>query len=300
MDKNNITKCCMVSIVGRPNAGKSTLTNSLVGQKFSIVTPKVQTTRTLMSGIFTEDNLQVILIDTPGIFVPQKNLERAMVKTAYRSLEEGLDFILHLIDCKKGITSEDRQIIEILKQKKTPVLAALNKIDLIKQDELLPLAKELFEFAIYKEIFMISAAKKTGITDILNYFKTHAPKAPFLYPEDEITSLPSKVLASEITREKLFLSLDRELPYNLSVETEQLESSETSIKIHQAIMVSKENHKKIILGKNGALIKQIGISARKELEEIFGKKVHLFLFVKVRENWMDKPDSYKYLGMEQP
>lgn len=293
-------RCSILSIIGRPNAGKSTLTNNIVGQKFSIVTPKVQTTRTLMRGIYTEGNLQIIIIDTPGIFAPQQKLEKAMVKTAFSSLEEGVDCILHLVDATKSITEEDKKITEVLKTKNIPIIAALNKVDLVEKAKLLPLATELFNEDIYKEIFMISAKKSTGIDDILKFIEKNSPISPFLYPEDEITSVPTKLLAAEITREKLFLRLNEELPYNLCVETEHLEELDRSTKIHQVIYVTKENHKKIILGKNGALIKQIGIDSRKELEYLFQQKIHLFLFVKIKENWMDRPDHYNYLGMEQP
>ena len=299
MDQTN-KKCCIVSIVGRPNAGKSTLTNSLVGQKFSIISPKVQTTRTLMRGIVTEENLQIILIDTPGIFKPKKQLEKAIVKTALSSLEEGIDFILHMIDCKKGITAEDKQIIDFLVLKKVPIIAVLNKIDMLEKAKLLPLAKELFDYGIYKEIFMISAKMKQGLKDIKSYFLKNSPFSPFLYPEDEITSVPERILAAEITREKLFLKLNEELPYNICVETETFTTTPKAITMHQVIYTINESHKKIILGKNGAVIKQIGILARKELEDIFARKVHLYLFVKIKKDWMDKSDHYDYLGMQHP
>lgn len=299
--KNNQTKCSITAIVGRPNAGKSTFLNYVIGQKISIISPKIQTTRTLIRGIFTEGDFQSIFVDTPGIFEPKRKLEKSIVKTAWVGLEEGIDFVIHLFDGKKGITPEDQLIMQSL-QKKTDLihLAVINKIDALSEQKIFTLAKEIFETNIYKDVFMISATKGKNIEKLLLYLREHSTDGPWLYPVDEVTTLPSKLLASEITREKLFMLLEQELPYNLTVETENWEEREDSIKINQVIYVNKDSYKKIILGKKGELIKEIGTRARKELAEIFDKTVHLFLFVKVREDWIDNPEIYNYMGMQLP
>jgi GTPase len=295
------TICSMTTIVGRPNAGKSSFMNTLLGQKISIVTAKIQTTRTLIRGILTEDNLQAIFIDTPGIFTPSKKLETSIVKTAWTGLDEGIDFCLHLFDGIKGITEEDLSIIESLKRKKnTIILAAINKIDRLSEKQILDFAQTVYDLSVYKEVFLFSARKNIGIDKFVNYLKKNSPESPWLYDADEVTTLPSRLISSEITREKLFLCLNQELPYNLTVETENWEEDKKAIKINQVIYVTKENYKKIILGEKGQNIKKIGQMARKEIAEVFDKKIHLYLFVKVRENWIDNPYIYQYMGMEMP
>jgi GTP-binding protein Era len=293
----NNQKCSISSIVGAPNAGKSTLLNHLLGQKISIVTPKVQTTRSLIRGIYCNENLQAILIDTPGIFSASKKLERSIVRTAYAGLSEGVDFCFHIIDAKKGISDSDQNIIRYLKEKKINGHAILNKKDKIDNTRLLALAKEVHDSGVYGEIFMISAIDGCGVEDIITFLKDNSPNLPWIYEKDEITTAPSKFLASEVTREKLYLELQEELPYNLSVESETFEETDKGIKINQVIYVTKANYKKIIIGKNGAKLKKIGSSAREDLERLFDRKVHLFIFVKVRENWMDDQSIYNYMGM---
>lgn len=296
---NQDLRFCICSIVGKTNVGKSTLLNKLLGEKISIVTPKVQTTRTLIRGILTQDNLQAVFIDTPGIFTPNKQLERSMVRAAWAGLEEGMDYCLHIFDATKGITKYDHDIMEVVKNRSAKNLAVINKIDRISKEKLIALAQEIFDTGIYKEVFMTCSVKGDGVENIVNYLKRNSPLSVWMYDQDEVTTIPSKFLASEITREKLFMELGEELPYNLTVETENWEETDKSIKINQLIYVTKANHKKIIIGKQGQMLKNIGSKSRQELTNIFTKKVHLFLFVKVRENWMNDPHIYNYLGIEK-
>lgn len=293
-------KCAIISIIGRPNAGKSTFLNAIAGQKLSIVTPKVQTTRNLVRAIANHDEMQLIFIDTPGIFQPNRKLEKSMVKTAWSSLDEGIDYIMHIFDGKIGVSKEDEQIINIIKNKNITLTAIINKADLLSDEELIILTDKIYKIGIYKEIFIISAQEKTKLNNIIDFFAKNLSFSPWLYPENEVTTTPKSLLAAEITREKLFLKLQKELPYNLTVETETFDQKGKTITINQVIYVNKASHKKIIIGNKGALIKIIGQDSRKELELIFAKKVNLFLFVKVRENWMDNKDIYNYLGMQQP
>ncbi len=296
-------KCALVGLIGAPNVGKSTLINALVGQKISIVTPKVQTTRTVINGISIMDDCQLIFVDTPGIFTPRssKNLEKAIVRGAWRGVED-VDVYAMIVDVTKGFCDNSEIVIENLKKKNKKIILLVNKMDMLKKKSGLNLeeiVKKFDEHGVFDKIILISALKGTGIDLFKQYLCEIAPPGPWHYPEDEISSVPQKFLISEIVREKLFMRLNQELPYSITVETEHYERFDNGdIKVHQIIFVSKENHKMIVLGKNGEMIKKIGHAARKELESVLGVKVHLFLFLKVKENWQDDPEKYKYMGLD--
>ncbi|GAB3455394.1 GTPase Era [Insolitispirillum peregrinum] len=298
------TRCGFVAVLGAPNAGKSTLTNAMVGTKVSIVSPKVQTTRTRIRGIAMQDNSQIIFIDTPGIFRPKKRLERAMVAAAWAGLADA-DTVILVIDAqrasgKRGLDEDSSSIIETLKKNGyQDVILVLNKVDLVNPPVLLDLAAKLHAEGIFSEVFMISALKERGTADILRYLASRAPLGPYMFPEDEVSDLPMRMLAAEITREKVFLKLYHELPYSITVETDQwTERPDGSVKIDQTIFVARDSQKSIVLGKGGDQIKHIGAAARKELEEILGQKVHLFLFIKVREDWAEDRARYSEWGLD--
>ena len=294
------THCGFVALVGAPNAGKSTLLNALVGSKVSIVSPKVQTTRSLVRGIAIKDKSQIIFIDTPGIFAPKRRLDRAMVTAALTGAADA-DLAALLVDAKKGLDDETRAIVSKLKELPQPKILILNKIDLVKRDALLALTKEANDLVPFERTFMISATKNDGVADLLDYFAEHLPKGPWHYPEDEITDIPLRQMAAEITREKLYLRLHEELPYQSTVETDSWkELRDRSVRIEQSIFVERESQRKIVLGKGGQTIKAIGQAARRDIAEIAEAKVHLFLFVKVRENWGDDPERYREMGLEFP
>ncbi|MBL4666940.1 MAG: GTPase Era [Sneathiella sp.] len=304
MDNENTspenTKCGYVTLIGAPNAGKSTLLNQLVGAKIAIVTPKVQTTRARVTAIAIEDNAQIIFVDTPGIFTPSRRLEKAMVNAAWVGAKDA-DVLGLLIDVKKGVTKDVERIFEGLEKSGQKAHLILNKIDLIKRDELLGLAKQFTDTGLFNEVFMISALNGDGVDYLRSYLAKEVPDGPWLYPEDQLALAPMRYLAAEITREKLFLRMNQELPYSLTVETEKWEDrKDGSVKIDQVIYVSRENHKPMILGKGGQTIKKIGAMAREELEESLGTRVHLFLFVKVREKWLDDPERYREMGLDFP
>ncbi len=293
-------KAVFVAIIGEPNVGKSTLLNKLIGTKISIVSPKVQTTRTTIHGIYNEDNTQIVFVDTPGIFEPKRTLEEAIVSTAWAGLK-GIDLVLLLIDGVKGITYYHNQIIEGLKKLGLKPILLINKIDLITKEKLKRLIAECEERVNFKKILKISAIKGDGIRELIDYIREEAPEHEWYFPDGEVTTASSRLIASEITREKLFLNLSEELPYNLTVETETWEEQKNgSVKIHQAIFVARDTHKQIIIGRNGSMIKKIGLLAREEIEKLLGCKVHLFLFVKIREKWFNDPARYEYLGMKAP
>lgn len=295
---NDTTRCGYIAIVGVPNAGKSTLLNQLVGGKLAIVTPKEQTTRNRITGIMAHENAQLIFIDTPGIFAASQRFEKAMVASAWSGVKDA-DITLLLIDARRGIDEGTEAIIAALKERGKPAVAALNKIDAVPKENLFALAQKLGETQLFQQIFMISAMKGDGVGDMVRYLAGQMPPHPFLFPEDQMSDMPQRLLASEITREKLFLKLHEELPYSLAVETESWETlKDGSAKIHQSIFVQRESQKKIVLGKSGAMLKSIGESARREIERVLEIKAHLFLFVKVREDWKNKPEAYKYLGLE--
>jgi GTP-binding protein Era len=290
-------KLLVVSIIGKPNAGKSTLLNCLVGQKVSIVTHKVQTTRNVIRGILTDDDTQIVFIDSPGIFDPKRRLERSMVRAAWSSVV-GSDLVIIIIDASKEIDDETKQIIDRIISQKLDFIIILNKIDIWAEN--LKKNREIIK-NIYNssEIFEISAKHSEGIDDLLLNLKARAYRGEFLYPEDDITNASSKFIAAEITREKLFLNLAEEIPYRLTVDTELWKyKQDGSVEIRQVIIVTRETYKTIILGKNGSKIKLIGTQARKEIDEVLGIKSHLFLFVKVRKDWEDNPMIYKDLGLK--
>ncbi len=286
MTTDSSQKCAFIALLGTPNAGKSTLLNQLVGSKISIVSPKVQTTRTAINGICMAGNAQLIFIDTPGIFLPKKPLEKAMVKAAWEGSATA-DSAALLIDARKGLDAGTQLIVEAIIQKQLKAIAIINKIDLVDKAKLFELAKALDAYGIFARIFMISALKGDGVEDVKHYLADTAPLSPWLYPEDDLTTLPLRFLAAEITREQLFLRLDQELPYALTVETEHWETLDNGqVKVHQVIYVLKESQKMIIIGKGGSMIKAVGTSAKQQLQRLLGTKVHLFLFVKVNEDWI--------------
>jgi GTP-binding protein Era len=290
-------KCGFVAVVGAPNAGKSTLINHLVGSKVTIVSPKVQTTRNRILGVALEKETQIILIDTPGIFSsPQKRFERAMVRSAWDSLKDA-DGIMVVIDVNRKTFEEAETILEYLETYKQKIVLVLNKIDLIPRDELLSLA-EKFARPFIDQIFMISALKGDGVQDIKSYWEKALPEGPWLFPEDQLSDLPLKLWAAEITREEIFHRLHEELPYSIWVETESWEELENkSIKINQVIYVQKESQRPIVLGRGGVQIKAIGQAARKQMSQAMECSIHLFLHVKVKKGWMDDPRFYGKIGL---
>ena len=292
------TRAGFVAIVGAPNVGKSTLLNRLVGAKVSIVSPKVQTTRSRILGICIVGAVQIVFIDTPGIFTPRRRLDRAMVSAAWNGARDA-DEILLLVDAERGLDRDTEAIITRLKTSERPVKLVLNKVDLVNKPGLLALAEDLNETGIFTEIFMISAKTGDGFEGLMSNLEDCMPKGPWLFPEDQISDLPGRLLAAEITREKLYLQLHQELPYAAAVETEGWKLKEDgSIKIDQIIYIERKSQKAIVLGRGGKRIKAIGEAARKELEDLLKTRIHLFLFVKVRERWGDDPDRYRDLGLE--
>jgi GTP-binding protein Era len=294
------THCGFVALIGAPNAGKSTLLNQLVGAKVSIVSRKVQTTRSLVRGIALEGASQIIFVDTPGIFAPKRRLDRAMVTSAWGGAGDA-DAVALLIDARKGVDDEVEAIIARLPQLRAPKILVLNKIDLIEHERLLGLAADLNARLPFAETFMISALKGHGVAKFKEKLATLMPPSPWLYPEDQISDAPLRALAAEITREKLFERLHDELPYQSTVETELWKDQpDGSARVEQTIYVTREGQKKIVIGEGGKTIKSIGSAARKEIMEAAEQKVHLFLFVKVRENWGDDPERYREMGLEFP
>jgi len=297
------THCGYVAIIGAPNAGKSTLVNTLVGEKVSIVSSKVQTTRTRVMGIVVKDGTQIIFVDTPGIFEPdpKSRMEKAIVFSAWEALE-GADALILLVDADAPKKKETTAIIDRLKSapgKPRPVFLVLNKIDRAKRPNLLVLTQKLNDAYPFAATFMVSAQTGDGLSDLMAAVVPLMPPGPFMYPEDQMTDMPMRLLAAEITREKLFTELRQELPYALTVETENWEPFDNGdIKIDQTIYVTRDTHKSIILGKGGAMISKVGQAARVELETILETRVHLKLFVKVRENWMDKSEHYTLWGLD--
>lgn len=292
------TRSGFVVLIGMPNAGKSTLVNQLVGTKVSIVTHKVQTTRTLIRGIVIHDDVQIVLIDTPGVFRPHKRLERAMVSAAWGGAKSA-DVLLVLIDAQSGLSDEVNMMLDIVNTMKQEKVLVLNKVDTVVKSSLLALTTKINERVKFAQTFMISALNGSGCKDLLHALSNMMQEGPWYYPEDQISDMPMRHLAAEITREKLFLRLHDELPYSSTVETESFEErSDGSVKINQVIYVERESQKKIILGEKGDTIKTIGQAARKELMEIMDQKVHLFLFVKVRNNWDADPERYREMGLD--
>lgn len=297
----DLTKCGFVGILGAPNVGKSTLLNQLAESKVSIVTHKVQTTRNTVRAIVMEKSSQIVFVDTPGIFAPKRRLDRAMVEAAWSTAGDA-DISVLLIDAQIGIDKEARAIIEGLKKTGAKCLAAINKIDLIERSKLLSLAKQVDEAMSFLQIFMISAQTGDGVKDLRAWLADYVPQGPWVYPEDQIADLPLRLLAAEVTREKLLLKVHDEIPYALTVETEQWTElkGNKGVRIEQIIFVKRESHRRIILGKGGSKIKEIGADSRLELQEMFDMPVHLFLFVKIRKNWEDDPERYRHLGLKMP
>jgi GTP-binding protein Era len=294
------TRCGFVALIGAPNVGKSTLVNALVGSKVTIVSRKVQTTRALIRGIAIEGNAQIILVDTPGIFAPKRRLDRAMVSTAWSGAHDA-DLVCVLLDARSGIDAEAESIFSRLASVQHDKILVLNKIDLIARDKLLVLARTANERLSFAKTFMISALSGDGVADLRHALAGMLPAGPFLYPEDQMSDAPMRHLAAEITREKIFQQLHQELPYQSTVETDSwTERKDNSVRIEQTVFVEREGQRKIVLGQGGTTIKSIGAEARREIAEILGVPVHLFLFVKVRENWGDDPDRYREMGLEFP
>ena len=294
------TRCGFVALIGAPNVGKSTLVNALVGTKVSIVTPKAQTTRTLIRGIAVDGPAQLILVDTPGIFAPRRRLDRAMVGTAWGGAKDA-DIAALVVDSRKGVEDEDEAVIRGLADVRAAKLLVLNKVDVVAKPALLALTQTLNERAAFAAIFMISALTGDGVADLKRWLGAHVPAGPWLYPEDQIADAPLRQLAAEITREKLYLRLHQELPYQSTVETEVWkELKDGSVRIEQTIYVERESQRKIVLGKGGQTIKAIGAAARADIAVAIEQPVHLFLFVKVREGWGDDPERYREMGLEFP
>jgi GTPase len=293
-------RCGFVALIGAPNAGKSTLTNALTGSKVAIVTPKVQTTRALVRGIALAGTAQIIFVDTPGIFAPKRRLDRAMVSTAWTGAHDA-DIVAVLIDAKAGIDPEVAAILGKLEEVRQPKILVMNKVDIADKPRLLALTEEANTRAKFDATFMVSALTGDGVSDLRDWLAAHVPEGPWHYPEDEVSDAPVRQLAAEITREKLFLKLHQELPYQSTVETEVwTERKDGSVRIEQTIYVERESQRKIVLGKEGRSIRAIGAESRRELADILERPVHLFLFVKVREGWGDDPDRFRAMGLDFP
>lgn len=294
------TRCGFVALIGEPNAGKSTLLNKMVGAKVSIVTHKVQTTRARIRGVALYEKSQLVFVDTPGLFRPRRHLDRAMVTAAWTGAADA-DVVVLLIEAHRGITDGVEAIIAALKERvgQRPIALAINKIDRVKAEELLALSTEMNDKFPFEATFMISAEKGHGVEDLKEWLANRLPAGPWLYPEDQIADLPMRMLAAEITREKLTLRLHQELPYQLTVETEKwTDRKDGSVRIDQVIYVMRDGHKGIALGPKGETIKAISMTAREELKEFLGREVHLFLQVKVRPKWLEEPERYEEMGLD--
>jgi len=299
-ESNGPTHSGFVALIGPTNAGKSTLVNRLVGAKVSIVSHKVQTTRAVVRGIAIHNNAQIVFMDTPGIFKPRRRLDRAMVTSAWGGAKDA-DLIMLLIDSERGLRGDAEAILESLKDVPQRKILVLNKIDRVNRELLLAIAATANQKVDFDQTFMISAENGSGCDDVMDYLAKTLPEGPWYYPEDQISDLPMRQLAAEITREKLFLRLHQELPYSSHVETEKWEErKDGSVRIEQVIYVERDSQKKIALGKGGETIKAISSASRRELAEILEQPVHLFLFVKVRENWGDDPERFREMGLEFP
>ncbi len=295
------TRCGFVAVLGPPNAGKSTLVNAIVGTKVSIVTHKVQTTRGRVMGIRNIGQDQLVFVDTPGIFAPKKRLERAMVDAAWTGADDA-DMGLLLIDASKGVTDDVRLILSRFEKHGAKAIVAINKIDMVSKDRLLPITAAINESGVADEVFFLSALNGEGVDDLVEHLRARVAEGPWMFPDDQVSDLPMRQMAAEITREKLFLRIHQELPYAISVETELWTEipEEEAVRIDQVIYVARDGHKPILLGKKGQTIKEIGTAARKELESILECRVHLFLHVKVRANWLDDTARYREMRLEFP
>jgi len=293
-------RCGFVAIIGAPNVGKSTLVNSLVGSKVTIVSPKVQTTRATIRGIAIEGDAQLIFVDTPGIFAPRRRLDRAMVAIAWSGAHDA-DIVALMVDAKRGLDDETDAIMTKLADVSGPKILVVNKVDLVAKPSLLTLVQAANEKVPFAATFLISALKGDGVGEVRKWLAAHVPAGPWHYPEDQISDAPMRALAAEITREKIYLRLHQELPYRSTVETDiWKELRDGSVRIEQTIFVERESQRKIALGKGGQVIKAIGAEARREIAGLIGQPVHLFLFVKVREGWGDDPERYREMGLEFP
>jgi GTP-binding protein Era len=291
-------RCGFVAILGAPNAGKSTLLNRLLGAKLAIVTPKPQTTRRRMLGIVMEGEGQIVLVDTPGIFSPRRKLDRAMVGAAWTGAADA-DWVVVLIDADRGIDGDAQRVLDGLAQHRRPAIAVLNKIDLVDKNALLPLAARLDKSGLFQRVMMISSLNGDGVADLKKHLADTMPEGPWHYPPDQLTDLSERLIAAEITRERLFLELHQELPYASAVETDRwLEQKDGSARIDQTIHVERATQKAIVVGKGGQQIKRIGEQARAEMERSFGRRVHLFLFVRVTEGWPEQREHYDALGLD--
>ena len=291
-------RCGYVALIGAPNAGKSTLLNQLVGQKLAIVTPKVQTTRSRLLGIVLVGEAQLVLVDTPGIFAPRRRLDRAMVAAAWAGAADA-DQVVLLVDAARPAEPDTRRIVDRLVASGRRALLALNKIDLVRRDTLLAVADTLFRTGAFEQVFMISALTGDGVEDLKRHLAAAVPAGPWLFPEDQLSDAPERWLAAEVTREQMFLQLHDELPYAVSVETEAwTERNDGSVRIDQVIYVRRAGQRAIVLGDKGSRIKAIGARARGELQRLLERRVHLFLFVKVRDNWIEDPERYAALGLD--
>ena len=297
-DQATPTRCGHVALIGAPNAGKSTLLNRLVGRKLAIVTPKPQTTRTRLLGIAIEGPAQIIYVDTPGIFAPRRRLDRAMVAAAWSGAEDAEQTVL-LVDAARGVDRDTRRILDRLGERDQGSILALNKIDLVRRDSLLTLADTLSREGRFDLVFMISGRTGDGVNDLKRHLAAVLPQGPWLFPEDQLSDMPERVIAAEVTREQVFLQLREELPYGSAVETEQWQDKrDGSARIEQVIFVQRPSQRAIILGEGGQRIRAIGARARAQLEHLLDRRVHLFLFVKVRENWVEDRERYAALGLE--
>jgi GTP-binding protein Era len=294
------TKAGFVALIGEPNAGKSTLLNRMVGAKVSIVTHKVQTTRARIRGVAMAGNAQLIFVDTPGLFKPRRRLDRAMVAAAWSGAADA-DVVVLMIEAHRGMSEGVKAILETLSERagKSPVALAINKIDKVKSEVLLALTKDMNDAYPFAETFMISAERGHGCDNLRDWLTTQVPESPYLYPEDQIADLPMRMIAAEMTREKLTLRLHQELPYELTVETENWEERpDGSARIDQLIYVARDGHKGIVLGKGGETVKSVSQASRLELEEFLGRRVHLFVKVKVRPNWLEESERYSEMGLD--
>ena len=299
------TRCGFVALIGAPNAGKSTLINALIGEKVSIVTRKAQTTRSTVRGVLTRSETQIVFVDTPGLFPPKRRLDRAMVASAWAAAADA-DALALLIDTRKeaasaGLGEETADILGKIGEIKRPKTLVLNKIDLVAREKLLELAAQLNAALPFEDTFMVSAATGDGLDRLVESLTSKMPEGPWLYPEDQIAEAPIRSLAAEITREKIFERLHDELPYNATVETDSWKDQpDGSARVEQTVFVTRESHRKIVIGEGGRTIKAIGTAARKDIAQAHGANVHLFLHVKVRENWQDDPERYRAMGLEFP
>ncbi len=297
MAEGDATRFGFIAVLGAPNAGKSTLINRIVGAKVTIVSPKVQTTRTRVLGIVVCDKSQLVFVDTPGIFAPRQRLDRAMVDAAWKGAADA-DLVALIVDSERGFDGNTRRIVEKIKG---DAVLVLNKVDCVPRDKLLALSKAINDAGSFRETFMISALKGDGVDDLSDFFAANIPAGPWMFPEDQLSDMPMRLMAAEIVREQLFLQLHQELPYALTVETEDWKTlKDGSARIAAVIIIERDSHKGMVLGKGGQRIKAVGAAAREELQAMFDCKVHLMLHVKVRRDWKDKAEHYRALGLDFP